>query len=486
MKHLLYLCLFAIAFGACDKLDDISGDVPSSGSDSDDSTTATVDTFLYEVEDGVYSEELTVETSTEGYSGDGYLYNFSNSTDSVVITTDSITGGYYDLYVGYTTFGWGAKECYVTVNGLSATACSLADTTGFSESNFGAVKLLDGVNTIKVSAYWTWFGVDYVKLVTNNDQTEFDIDPCLVTSHPSKEAVNVYNFLLENFQTNVITGTMADYNTNIDEAEWVHDATGEWPALAGFDFIDYNRQWSWIDYDELVDNAIDYWDNNGLVAIMWHWRDPSKESTYGFYDESTSYEYTTDFDIAAVQDSTSDEYQYVINDIDTIATYLQELEDAKVPVLWRPLHEAAGGWFWWGGQDPEDCAYLWQLMFDRLVNYHHLSNLIWVWTTDAGDDALDWYPGDEYVDIVGMDIYADDHNSQYINFDNAKEIFGGKKMITLSECGRVPSPDQMEEYGDVWSWFMTWNGDATETENDWDELFSYDFVYTRDDMPSLK
>ena len=50
------------------------------------------------------------------------------------------------------------------------------------------------------------------------------------------------------------------------------------------------------------------------------------------------------------------------------------------------------------------CKTLWRLMFDRLVNYHGLNNLIWVWTTSASDDAATWYPGDDYVDILGMDI----------------------------------------------------------------------------------
>ena len=66
-------------------------------------------------------------------------------------------------------------------------------------------------------------------------------------------------------------------------------------------------------------------------------------------------------------------------------------------------------------------------MFDRLVNYHELNNLIWVWTTNTNSDALDWYPGHEYVDVIGMDIYPGEnqHGSQYIEFNKVKEIFEG-------------------------------------------------------------
>ncbi len=480
--HTVFYFLLLLFFLSCGK----DNDNQTGETDLSDEIEASSDTIILEAEDGVYSENLSVVTSVLGYSGEGFLTDFSNEDDSVVVTTDSISSGSYEVYIGYTTSGWGEKACYVTVNYGSATSLVLDDAEVMAEAEFGTVKLKEGVNTVKVSAYWTWFSIDYVKLVpVTEDESGFDIDETLVTENASDEAVNVYNFLLENFQTNILSGTMAAYNTNITEAEWVHDETGKWPALTCFDLIDYTREWSWIDYDELVDNAINYWDNNGLVAIMWHWRDPSNE-TDAFYASTTSYSEVADFDIRKVQDSTSDEYQYVINDIDTIATYLQELNDANVPVLFRPLHEAAGGWFWWGEKDAEDCVYLWKLLFDRLVNIHGLNNLIWVWTTDVDDDALEWYPGDDYVDIIGMDIYADDYNSQYINFDNVKDIFAGKKMITLSECGKIPEPDQMQEYGDMWSWFMPWNGDATEVDNDWNKVFSNDFIFTRSDMPSLK
>lgn len=332
------------------------------------------------------------------------------------------------------------------------------------------------------------YAKEYSFSFTTSAVTEptFQIDDKLVTATPSIEANNVYEFLKENFQSKIISGTMANYNTNIIEAEWVHDQTGSWPALTGFDLIDYTRNWSWISYTDLVDNAITWWGNNGLVTISWHWRDPSR-ITDEFYSDKTN------FDITKIYDENSDEYKAMIDDIDEIASYLQQLKDAGVPVLWRPLHEAAGGWFWWGSKGAESCVSLWRLLFDRLVNVHGLNNLIWVWTTNTDSDALDWYPGDNYVDIIGMDIYPGEnqHGSQYIQFDKVKEIFNGKKIITLSECGSVPDPALMMEYGDTWSWFMPWNGNFTESDNHngadwWNKIFSYEYVLIRETMPNLK
>ena len=280
---------------------------------------------------------------------------------------------------------------------------------------------------------------------------------------------------------------MAAHSTNIQEAIWVHDNTGKWPALTCFDFIDHTlANQDWVKYNNPYILGKEWWQNNGIVALMWHWRDPLTKSG-SFYTDKTT------FDLSKISDTTSNEYKEIIEDIDVIASYLNVFRDDKIPVLWRPLHEASGGWFWWGAKGAENCKKLWKLMFDRFTKVHNLNNLIWIWTTDIDDSAINWYPGDKYVDVIGMDIYPgnNQHGSQYFSFFKVKEIFGGKKIITLSECGSAPDPGLMKEYGDMWSWFMPWNGEMTEsaTHNGiewWNKFFSYDFVITRDKMPSLK
>ncbi len=317
--------------------------------------------------------------------------------------------------------------------------------------------------------------------------TPFNISANLVTPNPSTQVVNLYNFLKQNFGTKVISGTMANYSTNITEATWVHDKTGKWPTMTSFDFIDHtNQNQNWINYTAPFTLGQDWWNNNGIVGLMWHWRDPLTKSG-AFYTADTS------FDVSKVSDVNSAEYKAMIVDIDLISGYLHQFKDAGIPVIWRPLHEASGGWFWWGAKGPAACKALWKVMFDRMVNYHGLNNMIWVWTSDTADSALDWYPGDNYVDIIGMDIYPGNnhHESQYVNFNKVKQIFSGKKILTLSECGSVPDPALMKSNGDMWSWFMPWNGDYTESDVHngatwWNKFFSYDYVITRDKMPSLK
>jgi len=151
---------------------------------------------------------------------------------------------------------------------------------------------------------------------------------------------------------------------------------------------------------QAVESAIEYWDQGGIVTFVWHWNAPEKYLTGVWY--SGFYKEHTDIDLKKIMDGDDPEgYDLLIRDIDAIAEQLKRLQDAGVPVLWRPLHEASGGWFWWGNAGAEAYKELYVLLYDRLTNHHGLNNLIWVWNGQSAD----WYPGDDYVDIIGEDIY---------------------------------------------------------------------------------
>lgn len=133
---------------------------------------------------------------------------------------------------------------------------------------------------------------------------------------------------------------------------------GKTPAVLGVDLMDYtesrkSRGASSID----VDHAIAHNKKGGIVSFVWHWGAP-----VGLYDSAAQpwwsgfYTAATDFNIeTALKDTTNANYTLLIKDIDTIAVELKKLSAAGVPVIWRPLHEAEGKWFWWGAKGPEPC-----------------------------------------------------------------------------------------------------------------------------------
>jgi mannan endo-1,4-beta-mannosidase len=208
-----------------------------------------------------------------------------------------------------------------------------------------------------------------------------------------------------------------------------------------------------------------------------------------------------------------------MKDIEEVAGYLQLLENENIPVIWRPLHEAAGNyglyegggsgaWFWWGRHGAEPCKQLWRLLYDQLVNVHGLDNLIWVWTVDvvptipyAQERNLEWYPGDDFVDIVGVDIYEANTDAKSRQYQALVDLTKGKKLVTVSECGNIPDPSKCMDAGNRWSWFMVWptadsNGNVLLNSPDqnfklntldyWKKVMGNQYVITREAMPSLK
>jgi mannan endo-1,4-beta-mannosidase len=253
---------------------------------------------------------------------------------------------------------------------------------------------------------------------------------------------------------------------------------------------------------------------------MWHWNVPDSKAAwdkglkeydfdgYSFYTEDTS------FDIREALKPGTWQNEFIMKDIEEVAGYLQLLEDENIPVIWRPLHEAAGNfglyegggsgaWFWWGNHGPEPCRQLWRLLYDQLVNVHGLDNLIWVWTVDVakGHEArnLEWYPGDEYVDIVSFDVYEDNTDAKSYQYQALLDMTGGRKLVTVSECGNIPDPAKCMQAGNKWSWFMVWpsadsNGNiiltpdswSRNTADYWKKVMSSPYVMNREQMPNLK
>lgn len=439
--------------------------------------------LIFEAENGTLTGTVTVQHSQPGFSGTGYVERFETDGDMVTIGFSLEAEGYYNLFIGYAA-PYGQKINIININGNTAEVTFPGSST-FKEVLFGKIKLKPGNNSISIIKNWGWFLVDYLRIEKDTDPlTSVAVPYPLVTPEPMDETNRLFCYLEDRFTTGIHSGAMS--LNAIEEAEWLFAQTGKYPALIGLDFMNHTRDWEWFNKDMLVEETCKWYKKNGLVAICWHWRDPSR-TTDEFYTDKTA------FDVSKITDTGSPEYAAMIGDIDIVAQYIRELQDSAVPFLFRPLHEASGKWFWWGAKGPEPCKALWRLMFDRMVNHHGLRNVIWVWTTDTKPDNMDWYPGDGFVDILGADIYSSngDVGSQVLTFNKIRDDFSGKKLITLSENGMVPDPDNLVADDAAWSWFMTWYGDFVRNPDinplsHWLKVMNHPYVITLDEMPDLK
>lgn len=247
------------------------------------------------------------------------------------------------------------------------------------------------------------------------------------------------SYLCDNYGTKILSGQYCDTGEFGKEFQVIKKATDKTPAVLGLDFMEYTP--SRVENGSVghsTDLAMQFWKDGGIVTFCWHWNAPSKYLTgqwySGFYTESTN------IDLAKIMNGEDQEgYDLLMEDIDAIASQLKILQEAGVPVLWRPLHEASGGWFWWGASGADAYKKLYILLYDKMTNEYGLNNLIWVWN---GQDA-DWYPGDEYVDIIGEDIYPGErvYTSQVNKYLEAVHYTEAHKMVVLSENGCVFDPD---------------------------------------------
>lgn len=339
-----------------------------------------------------------------------------------------------------------------------------------------------------------------------------ETDASLTNAKASQQAVKVYNYLREQAGKKMLSGVQSGGTANNnDRVNQVFTMTGKHPAVAGYDyiFLQYSPTpagWDWVVNYGDISAAKEQWENNGLVSFMWHWNVPASKdawdkgkegdfSGYAFYSKDTS------FDIKRALVKGNWENDFILRDIEKVAGYLKLLQEEGIPVIWRPLHEAAGNynvygtngaWFWWGRGGADACKQLWKLLRDKLEGEYGLDNLIWVWTLDATvgaeKDYASWYPGNDLVDLVGVDIYEENTNAKARQYQAAVNLSAGHKLVTVSECGNIPDPSKCLAGGETWNWFLAWDLESysLNTENYWKTLMSSSSVITREQMPSLK
>jgi mannan endo-1,4-beta-mannosidase len=442
-----------------------------------------------QAEDGIFNG-VTAGSSVAGFSGTGYVEGFDAATDKLTFSLYSKTQTLYDVILGYAGV-YGGKQTTMSVNGAGGGEIVLLDTSTaaspWANATAGQVLLNAGNNTISFSNDWGWYLLDALYVSPSPPPAPHQVTKVLVAPNPLPETQNLYNTLLAKYGSGTIFSGQADTSG----VTWLEQNVGATPAIIGLDMIEYSptRVVSFTHSNTLAIPANRYRNmarpaqpskmplrltsaaasspSNGIGTplglapfspILCITSNPHS----GLINNDTVpwwkgiYSYGTTFNLtAALANPAGSDYALILRDLDAIAFQLLRLQAAQVPVLWRPLHEADGTWFWWGNFGPESTKALYKLMYTRFTQHHKLRNLIWLWNSVTPS----WYPGSDIVDILGYDSYpaAGDHGPVGVQYQALLALGGNKKMVTLPEVGSIPDPDILKAYHADWSYFVTWN-----------------------------
>lgn len=243
---------------------------------------------------------------------------------------------------------------------------------------------------------------------------------------------------------------------NIDDKSDVQLVTGSHPAVIGADF-------SGITNTRLPDSVTDKlkeslrktiaatYNRGGITTVAWHFSNPLSGGGFNWNDSVS---------VPAVKflipgGSSHQQYKNILKIIASFAASVKGNDGQPVPMIFRPYHEFDGNWFWWGKSHctREEFITLWQFTVGYLRDSLGVHNFIYAFSPDClfSSEAtyLERYPGNEWVDILGMDDYADfGRNGRYdtaAGIQKLKIITAlaekNKKLAAFTETGLESIPD---------------------------------------------
>lgn len=234
----------------------------------------------------------------------------------------------------------------------------------------------------------------------------------------------------------------------------VKSVTGSYPAVIGVDFSDFSGRGADAAEKAKADvrqNVIDTYNRGGVTTACWHFNNPLSKGGFYWVDSLSK---------ASVQDlipggSAKNQYKEILKGIGDWAHTIRGADGKLVPIIFRPFHENDGDWFWWGKSHTkqQDFVAIWRFTVSYLRDSLGVHNFIYAFSPDAKFSTeaayLERYPGDDYVDMLGMDDYTDMGRDRYDLPTAAKKLkiisdyaINHGKLAAFTETGleTIPNP----------------------------------------------
>ena len=459
------------------------------------------------------------ENQLPGYSGEGFAYVTSKA---ITLEVEAPEEGMYQIDVRYAQIlDKSGRDQTISVNGKK-NMIKFPYTDKWTDISMGVFRLNKGTNEIEISPQYGYAAYDTITITKAMPNDYSKATSTLTDSNATSETKALMKYLKSVYGNHILSGQQEIYGGGMNgdgnmekEFDWLLENTGKLPAIRGFDMMNYNPLYGWE--DGTTERLIDWVTKKGGIAtVCWHINVPIdfknytlgdevdwKDCTYKNYQSSNG---TFDTSKAVVEGTK--EYEYFMAAVDDLAEQLLLCQEAGVPIIFRPLHEAQGNegnygdgtaWFWWGDRGAEVYKELWKLLYTTLTEKYELHNLIWEFNSYTYSTSYAWYPGTEYVDIIGYDKYnaknwntgAVAPNESAISgiFYSLFNMYGSDgKMIAMAENDTIPNLDNLITEKAGWLYFCPWYGEHLMDTNynnpeTLTEIYKSDYVITLDELP---
>ncbi|MGN1403220.1 MAG: glycosyl hydrolase [Ruminococcus sp.] len=456
----------------------------------------------------IYGQQLP------GYSGDGFVYL---TGDTLTMTVEAPYEGMYEISVHYAQIlDTNGREQTFSINGTDY-MIKFPYADSFQDLNVGRFRLKEGENTIEIKPQYGYACFDTIT-IQEAEMPDLTVEPTTCDPDATAETKSLMNYLTSVYGSHIISGQQEIYGGGNDgnyelEFDYIEELSGELPAIRGFDFMNYNPLYGWD--DNTTERCIEWVkERNGIATACWHINLPTDFANYTPGDAldwtECSYKNNSSFSVVNAVTEGTKENEYLDMAIEDLAEQFTRLQDAGVPLIFRPFHEAegnggldgSGAWFWWAQDGAEAYKALWKYLYNALTVDYGLHNIIWEENLYAwSDESAQWYVGDDYVDIVGYDKYNTEYNrhdglSSGPNEDAESSLFyslynyvNGKKMVAMPENDTIPSLNNLQIEKAAWLYFCPWYGDhiLSDQKNNPDtvkELYQSEYCITLDELPA--
>ena len=277
--------------------------------------------------------------------------------------------------------------------------------------------------------------------------------PC--DKQATKETINLYHNLQRVLGKGVMVGHQDDLAYGVGwkyqpgESD-IKDVTGDYPAVMGYELgrieLDHAVNLDSVPFDKMRGFIEDAYKHGSVITISWHLNNP--------LTGKTAWDPSPKETVASVLHG--GEKNALYNSwLDKVAAFFQSLKGDKgeyIPIIFRPFHELNGSWFWWGGKNctPDEIRQLYQYTEKYLRDVKGVHHLLYAFNTDkfySANEYLERYPGDDYADMIGFDIYQRGSNSDFMkDANNMLSMLDSiasthKKIPALTEFGYGNLPD---------------------------------------------